>query len=230
MTNLPSKVKASLALTMIAGTVVALSQPAQAFNITEGSEFSNIITFDDIVNPLPTTVNGYTSGIAAYSANPTGNGQVVKGTVDGQYRTPFGNGSQYLTVGTSNNSGSTTISFSKKLTAFGLQWGSLDTYNSISFFNGGSLLGNFTGTNVVNALGLSNFAFGGAGAASTRYVRFSGGGVFDRVVLTSTSRAFESDNHSFEVVPTPALLPGLIGMGVAALRRKKSEEAVEENA
>ncbi|MBW4480941.1 MAG: PTPA-CTERM sorting domain-containing protein [Tildeniella torsiva UHER 1998/13D] len=33
---------------------------------------------------------------------------------------------------------------------------------------------------------------------------------------------------SIEAVPTPALLPGLIGMGVAALRRKKEE--VEESA
>jgi hypothetical protein len=35
---------------------------------------------------------------------------------------------------------------------------------------------------------------------------------------------------SVTAVPTPALLPGLVGMGLAALRRKKSEEAVEENA
>lgn len=35
---------------------------------------------------------------------------------------------------------------------------------------------------------------------------------------------------TFTAVPTPALLPGLVGMGLAALRRKKSEEAVEENA
>jgi hypothetical protein len=34
---------------------------------------------------------------------------------------------------------------------------------------------------------------------------------------------------TFTAVPTPALLPGLIGMGVAALRRKK-EDAAEENA
>lgn len=35
---------------------------------------------------------------------------------------------------------------------------------------------------------------------------------------------------SVTAVPTPALLPGLIGMGVAALRRKQGEEASEENA
>jgi hypothetical protein len=35
---------------------------------------------------------------------------------------------------------------------------------------------------------------------------------------------------SVTAVPTPALLPGLIGMGVAVLRRKQGEEASEENA
>ena len=35
---------------------------------------------------------------------------------------------------------------------------------------------------------------------------------------------------SATAVPTPALLPGLIGMGVAALRRKQEEETSEDNA
>jgi hypothetical protein len=35
---------------------------------------------------------------------------------------------------------------------------------------------------------------------------------------------------TFTAVPTPALLPGLVGMGLAALRRRKAEEAAEENA
>lgn len=31
-------------------------------------------------------------------------------------------------------------------------------------------------------------------------------------------------------IPTPALLPGLVGMGVAALRKKPKGEAVEQSA
>jgi hypothetical protein len=31
-------------------------------------------------------------------------------------------------------------------------------------------------------------------------------------------------------IPTPALLPGLIGMGIATLRKKNQEEAVEQEA
>ena len=37
-------------------------------------------------------------------------------------------------------------------------------------------------------------------------------------------------DFSIETVPTPALLPGLIGMGVAALRKRKSEELAAEEA
>lgn len=38
------------------------------------------------------------------------------------------------------------------------------------------------------------------------------------------------DAVSVTPVPTPALLPGLVGMGIAALKRKSSDESAEENA
>ena len=55
----------------------------------------------------------------------------------------------------------------------------------------------------------------------------------DTFVL-GTSTAISSFSISATAVPTPALLPGLIGMGVAAIRKRKDEskitEAVETNA
>ncbi|MBE9061245.1 PTPA-CTERM sorting domain-containing protein [cf. Phormidesmis sp. LEGE 11477] len=46
------------------------------------------------------------------------------------------------------------------------------------------------------------------------------------IALNGGGNPVQSDflNYSFTTVPTPALLPGLIGMGVAALRRRKEEE------
>jgi hypothetical protein len=51
-------------------------------------------------------------------------------------------------------------------------------------------------------------------------------------VNTSDLRAFQQFDilQEAQVVPTPALLPGLIGMGIAALRRKDKESAEEKNA
>jgi uncharacterized protein YjbI with pentapeptide repeats len=43
----------------------------------------------------------------------------------------------------------------------------------------------------------------------------------------SAANNLSSYSLSITAVPTPALLPGLIGMGVAALRRKKDETAEE---
>lgn len=54
-----------------------------------------------------------------------------------------------------------------------------------------------------------------------------GSGIFTTQLDTSTSNP-DGTSFSFDVsaapVPTPALLPGLIGVGVAALRKRKSEE------
>ncbi|MBE9112160.1 PTPA-CTERM sorting domain-containing protein [Nodosilinea sp. LEGE 07298] len=49
---------------------------------------------------------------------------------------------------------------------------------------------------------------------------------FTNVAANSTGSSYAFD---VEEVPTPALLPGLVGLGVAALRRK-DEESAEENA
>ena len=67
--------------------------------------------------------------------------------------------------------------------------------------------------------------------ASNRYVNFffTGGNLFDRIVLTSTNYAFESDNHAFanikKSVPEPGTMArfglGLMGLGAAARRRRK---------
>jgi hypothetical protein len=55
--------------------------------------------------------------------------------------------------------------------------------------------------------------------------------VATRTPSSSAATAWLTDNLTLDVdvvpIPTPALLPGLIGMGVAALRRQRSEEADE---
>lgn len=43
-----------------------------------------------------------------------------------------------------------------------------------------------------------------------------GSQIFDRIVMTSQARAFESDNHAYGRVPVPGVL-ALLGIGLAAL-------------
>lgn len=172
-----------------------------------------------------TTVN-FNNGTCGAYTNCYGNGALVTGNASGQYASPYGINDRYLSVAYYSSSGSVTLTTPGDYNYFGLYWGSLDTYNSIAFYNGGSLIGGFDGDDIFPLL-----ANGGQTSwASNRYVNFffTGGSLFDRIVLTSTNYAFESDNHAFgnirKSVPEPATMAvfglGLMGLGMAARRRK----------
>ena len=103
---------------------------------------------------------------------------------------------KYLSIG---GNGTETITFASEKNAFGLYWGSLDSYNSIKFYDGATLVASYTG-NDISPL----FPTGNQGSFSSNgYVEFSGLQAFNKVVLSSSSNAFEIDNISAGNVPTP---------------------------
>jgi len=103
---------------------------------------------------------------------------------------------KYLSIG---GNGSETITFASEKNAFGLYWGSLDSYNTIKFYDGTKLVASYTGAEISPL-----FPNGNQGSfASNGYVEFSGLQPFDKVVLGSTSNAFEIDNISAGTVPAP---------------------------
>ena len=172
----------------------------------------------------------------------TGTAGYVTGSVGGQYAAPFlsgnnGNGfgspnqpngqdaTQYITSGSTgtNPPGSVTFLFTSGLQQyFGLLWGSVDTYNTIEFFNGATSVGSLTGTSVTPS------ATGDQGSNGTFYVNINSTLGFDKVVMTSSQFAFEFDNIAFNTrplgVPEPmsiALLgAGLLGLGFARKRSR----------
>jgi VCBS repeat-containing protein len=102
----------------------------------------------------------------------------------------------YLSIGAG---GTETITFDTDKNAFGLYWGSVDSYNKISFFHGTTLVASYTGADVTPL-----FPNGNQGSFSSNgYVEFAGLASFDKVVLTSSSNAFEVDNISAGTVPAP---------------------------
>jgi hypothetical protein len=115
--------------------------------------------------------------------------------------------------------------FSPATTYVGFLWGSVDTYNQVSFFDGSSnLIASFVG----GAHGLANNevanGFGSQGQA--QYFNFSAPSI-GSVRFTSGGNAFEIDNLSaVAAVPEPdtyaLMLGGLAAVGFVARRRRSA--------
>lgn len=166
------------------------------------------------------------------------NAAIVSGSVVNGYSAPvfsngngaaFGDGNgvdttKYIAVGVGSTA---TLSIPTALQSLGLLWGSVDSYNTLTFFSGV----NGTGTNVGSLTGADLPSTGSNGnqtAVGTAYVNISSTQSFQSIVLTSTVNAFELDNLAFgtrQSVPEPVSM-ALLGsglVGIAAFRRRRAK-------
>jgi fibronectin-binding autotransporter adhesin len=203
----------------------------------------SIQTFNSSATPLGKT-GSYPTPFASFS----GGGVIVKGASSGNYAPPwlgpvgFADPFRYLAVGGGQ---SETVLFGSEKTAFGLYWGSIDSYNTISFYNtavsssvptykltGDQLTAAITsGPKLVDGGGQTGFKSNG-------FVSFSGPGLgfFNEVVLSSSSNAFEvADLEAFgpkslgspvpgvpETSTWAMMILGFLGVGFVAYRRKSN--------
>ncbi|QYE33276.1 PEPxxWA-CTERM sorting domain-containing protein (plasmid) [Polymorphobacter sp. PAMC 29334] len=134
----------------------------------------------------------------------------------GQYAAPLGDTTQYLTV---LGGQIASLAISPAVKALSFYWGSIDNYNTVSFFSGSALVASFTGSQVPAAP-----ADGSQGApTNNRRVSFGfDGAAIDRVSFASSSNSFELDTVA-GAVPEPAswvmLVAGFGLVGAAARRR-----------
>jgi len=164
---------------------------------------------------------GYTSCVGDFA--------LVNGDQSGKYAQPFGVNSQYLTVpNPSPTTQSAIFTLGAAADYFGLFWGSIDSYNFISFYLNNSLVASYSGSDIVG-----HFANGNQlSFTSNRYINFDfGSDAYDSVKLTSTGFAFESDNHAFKQLvsvtePTTGLLflLGLVGLALARRQERISHQ------
>jgi PEP-CTERM motif len=218
------------------GAVVALglSTAGNAASITILSPGNLGPTSGATFNSITATTYSQTTPSGTFSdggANFSGSGVVMNNGGQpslGLYATPFGDTTNYMAV---LGGGSETITFSSSslMNSFGLYWGSVDTYNLLTFFNGSTAVATITGSDVQPPM-LANG--GQTDYASNGYVVIGALPFFDSVVVSSSANSFEFDNvlagvgtTQFSAVPEPStwamLLVGFAGLGYAGFRRSK---------
>jgi hypothetical protein len=210
-----------------ANAVTVLGTPGSA--ATTGAALPGAITFENgtgapAPNIVPSTALANGNFGPINGATFSGNGLVVFNNNQGSggvYAFPAFDNTIYMAILADKQE---TIAYSSAQKSFGLYWGSIDTYNTIQFFNGNSSVASYHG----NTLGLTVNPFGDQNASSSnQYVTFSDL-IFDRVVLGSIGQnSFEFDNvTSVAAVPEPAtwamMILGFLGVGFMAYRRKST--------
>jgi hypothetical protein len=208
------------AIGVLTGLVGSMNGVAQAGGLTVSASIGGAPTgviyanFDGL--PLG-NAGGTSNGI---TVSFTGDGQAVQGSETDVYAAPYlssGNGTPfgdpsngpdtttYLTTGI----GSVILTMPGQAMYLGLLWGSVDSYNTLSFYEGSTLIGSVTGTQVT-----SN-ADGDQGQNGTFYVNINSSQCFDKVVATSSSYAFEFDNVAYNASSVPE--PSSVVLALAAV-------------
>ena len=178
----------------------------------------------------------FASGGPNGAATLTGTGVVANTSVDGAYAQPAGVTGNYLAVSGLSADGAVSLAFSVEENYFGLYWGSLDPYNSITFLNDGTVVAVYSGTDIAGAVDLSSNG-SWSSASSNRYINFyPGSSFFDQVILSTTNFNFEVANIAFgdppisvaaiTAVPEPSsvvLLGSVLGAMAVARRRRRSQ-------
>jgi hypothetical protein len=206
-------------------TSVGVGSPSNVAAAVPGSTY---IDFEDVVVG---TTGSFTSDGFSFS----GDGKIGLGSALFQYTQPKADETKFLAVG--YNSGilfpdldTVTLTLASDYTKFGFYWGSIDSYNSVAFFNDGVQVFSLSGSGVPGANPSANNS---SAATRNRYVNFdfTGGSMFDQVVFRTTFRAFEVDNlalagHAPELSTWAMMLIGFAGVGFVAYRRSRKVAAV----
>ena len=187
----------------------------------DGSVLTTCNASATVVNFNSTPLGGLPAGYVG----SLGGGQVVQGSVSGAYAAPAGDTSPYLTIPTQGAPGVVTATPGGTHNYFGLYWGSMDSYNTLTFFNGATQLAAFSGNDIWDDPNIGNA--NGARTWGYRIYYDFGGANVTSIAFESTQNAFEFDGlgGTVGVVPEPATWAMMImGFGAAGamLRRRRT--------
>lgn len=159
-------------------------------------------------------IAGTSGGSPTYLTGDFGSGQTTDPAMSGNY------------FSTDRDNSSIDIAFATKQAGFSLLWGSVDFTNELDFYDGATLVGSVTGTDVQNATpgfaGNGNQSFGGS-----IYVTVNSTEAFDHIVAHSGVVSFEFAGAVASTQPISTTEPfslavlgtGLIGLGLTRARK-----------
>jgi len=212
-----------------AASLSAMFQSAQATSISVSAEAPGVLLPSLASATLLTFDNLPVGSLPAYQFNGgalSGSGAVEDTSVVGKFAQPAGDATGFLTVSYPSASGAVNLMFTNPQNYFGLYWGSMDTYNSVTFLENNQPIATYSGSNIASLAGL--IANGDQqSTSSNRYVEFNlDAGFYDAVILSTTGYGFEVDNIAFGDPPIPASEPSTLLVfgaslsGLALLRRR----------
>ena len=205
---------------LILATAVSLSLASGA-----NAAVTLTTTAGDTSLSAPTAINfeGSYAGVGAF----TGDFATFNTGIGGVAAPPYNDNTTYGSVGSSQapTFGTALLTLVNPVSYFGLYWGSVDNYNTISFYNSANqLIGSKTGVDALNP------ASGNQGAGGSVYANFTFGGDFAKYVkFESTQAAFEFDNIAVTAVPEPStwamMILGFLGLGFLGYRKTQNKSA-----
>lgn len=211
----------------------AVAAAAVVFTAAQAHAISFTVT-DGAFSTVPGVVTDTFDADATISLNPTGGAFFPIPGVMGVSARPPGSEGQWWSIGTSALQRTTgVVNLGSPATYYGFLWGSPDSFNTVSFLYNGTLVGSFTGADVLApADGNQGTRLGG------QYVNFwaGEGEQFNQVKFNSDGDAFETDNHAVfppltvqidnvPAVPEPEtyalMLAGLCAIGFMSRNRRR---------
>ena len=223
-------------MTMIGTSIAALALAPAHASLTTVVSPANTPPPAGTINLQPTQSQvGTQSGTfantaplaASYSSSAPAEGVVQGNSSPGfamLYSAPYNSPTTQITAPYfSTNLGTVTITLGTAESFLGILWGSVDTQNALTFFNGTTNLGTVTGSNV-NAAAQGSQTYSGSD-----FVSITSSTPFTSIVASSTKISFEFADLAvgpgpIGSVPEPVSLSllgvGLVGLGLAQRRRR----------